>query len=37
MYNVEGETKAKMYEELEQMREARRIENEEITKAESTV
>jgi len=35
MYNVEGETKVKMYEELEQMREARRIENEKISTKET--
>ena len=37
MYNVEGETKAQMYKELEEMRAARHSENEKIDKAEATV
>jgi Na+/melibiose symporter-like transporter len=36
LYNVEGETKAKMYEELEQMRAERHIENENIANGENT-
>ena len=35
VYNVEGETKAQMYKELEEIRAARHVENEEIANAEA--